>query len=111
MFDVILDLHCIFIQSLCTAVFLSSLFEFLLLHKDRWYAFLQRHCSISDDVALKTGLTGVPDNHTSPTEPGQFQMSEIATIGTIGAYIRNNGVSPTYRIHSDACTCTHKYIC
>ena len=85
-FDVILD-HFIFIQSLCTAVFLSSLFEFILLHKNRWYAFLQRHCSASDDVALETGVTGVPDDNTSPTEPGQFQMSEIAAVGTIGAYV------------------------
>ena len=108
MFDVILDLYFIFIQSLCTAVFLSSLFEFILLHKDRWYAFLQRHCSTSDDVALETGLTGVPDDNASPTVPGQFQMSEIAIIGTIGAYIRNNSVSLTY-IYTQ--THTHRYIC
>jgi len=73
-------------QSLCTGVFLSSLFEFIMLHKAQWYAFLQRHCK-SDEVTLETGQTGVPDDNTSPTEPGQFQMSEIAAIGTIGAYI------------------------
>ena len=65
-------IYIIFIQSLCTAVFLSSLFKFILVHKRRWYAFLQRHCSALDDVDLETGLTGVVDDHTSPTEPGQF---------------------------------------
>ena len=51
-----------------------------MLHKTRWYAFLRRHCR-SDDIALE----GAADEDTTPTEPGQFEMSEIAANGTIGA--------------------------
>ena len=82
----ILDLHFTFFQSICFAIFLSSLFEFILLHNSWWYGFLQRHCK-SDDVALETGLAEVPDDDAAPIEPGQFQMSEIPATGTIGAYI------------------------
>lgn len=84
-------------QSLCTAIFLSSLFKFILLHKSRWYVFLQLHCSGLDDDDLETGLTEVPDDHASPTEPGQFQTLTIqynAKKGSecimIGSWTLNN---------------------
>jgi len=65
---------------------MCSLFEFILLHKSGWYAFLQRHCKSNDDIALEAGLTGSPENGTSPNQAGQFQMSEIAAASApIGA--------------------------
>ena len=71
-FDVISGHHFISTQSLCTAIFLSSLFEFIVLHKAGWYAFLRRHCQ-SDDVALETSVPGALDEDIFPTElPGQL---------------------------------------
>ncbi|XP_065913837.1 piezo-type mechanosensitive ion channel component 1-like isoform X3 [Dysidea avara] len=67
----------IVIKSLCTGVFMCSLFEFVLLHKSQWYAFLQRHCKSNDDITLEKGLTRPLEDGTSP-KSGQFQMSEMA---------------------------------
>ena len=64
---------------------MCSLFEFILLHKSQWDAFLQRHCKSNNDVALEKGLTGSLEDGTSPNQPGQFQMSEMAASAPIGA--------------------------